>query len=104
MALHFEYFAAGLFQDLANSRTELRVIALPKVTRQNAATIAEDSMLQYAKDFGLQYCGVLNVFEAGSDMIEQYGEVFSMSWHSDSNLDKKLLEAIADGPDAHPEL
>lgn len=100
MSLQFRYFAAGLFRDLSSSKTEFRVIAIPESTPRSAASVAEGMMLRYASDFGLSYCGALNVFEAGSDMSEEYGELFSMTWESNPVFDRQLFKVISDAPDS----
>lgn len=75
-------------------RERLRIVQLSSTVRSDALSEAEYMMFLYAKDFGLKYCGVLNLFEAGMDMLEAYGEIFSLTWDSDQGFDKRLVELI----------
>lgn len=96
MDLKFYYSACAVFVDLENKATELRVVLVQARSLDDAVPIADASMKKYASDFNMNYSGALCVYEYGSDMLEDYGEVFSTTWNSDEAFDgmleKKLTE------------
>ncbi len=63
---------------------EIRVIRVQAPCVEEALKIAVEQMERYSLDFECEFSGVVNVFEAGSDMFEEYGEVFSLTGESDS--------------------
>ena len=94
--LVFKYFAMSLFRNSA--AFEIRVVQVQAKSLEEAVKKATTSMERYAKEFVCEYSGVVNVFEAGSDMIEEYGEVFSLTCRSDhvfeSMFESKLKSSL----------
>lgn len=91
--LEFKYFAMSLFNGL--NSFEIRVVAVDAKDMNQAVKKASQMMKSYASDFGLQFSGLVNVFEAGSDMIDEYGEVFSLTCHEDRPFESAFEEKLS---------
>lgn len=92
--LVFGYSAIALFRDSQNNKTELRVITVDAKNLDQALNQADQLMRKYAHDFKFEYSGIINAYEFGSDMMDEYGEVFSTSWESNEVFDAALEDRI----------
>ena len=91
--LTFQYSALSVFRDAKNRQTELRVILLKATNRVDAMSEAERLMKKYAVDFDVEYDGI-NVYEFGSDMLEEYSEVFSVTWTCADHFERLLCDKL----------
>ena len=85
--LVFGYSAMALFRDVKHNKTELRVVVVNAENLNQALDHADKLMRAYAHDFEFEYSGIVNVYEYGSDLMEEYGEVFSTIWESNEVFD-----------------
>ena len=92
--LVFGYSAIAVFRDTKYRKTELRVITINADNLDHALIEADKLMRAYAHDFEFEYSGIVNVYEYGSDLMEEYGEVFSTIWESDEVFDAALEDRI----------
>ena len=94
--LTFGYSAIALFRDAKFKKTELRVILVQAENLTQALEKADKLMCKYADEFEVEYSGTVNAYEFGSDLMDEYGEMFSTTWDSDKAFDAafedKLLE------------
>lgn len=88
-----KYGGIALFRDANAGMSELRVVMLDASSLEDAAQKSLELMNKYAADFDMQFDGV-NVYECDMDSLKEDGEVFSMTWESDSDFDRQLEHRI----------
>lgn len=84
----------AMFRDTKYRKTELRVITINADNPDHALIEADKLMRTYSRDFEFEYSGIVNVYEFGSDLMGQYGEVFSTTWDSDEVFDVALEDRL----------
>lgn len=92
-SLVFRYAAMSVFR-ARDGYSELQVILFEAPDIESSTSIAETIMRKYASDFDKEYCGTLNVYQYGSDMLDEYGEVFSLVFRSDMEFEKALISKL----------
>ena len=69
--LIFGYSAIALFRDAKLKKTELRVVIVKAENLSQALEEADKLMRSYASDFEFEYSGTVNVYEFGSDLMDE---------------------------------
>lgn len=92
--LVFGYSAIALFRDRRNNKSELRVIIVNAENLDQALIQADQLMRKYAQDFEFEYSGAVNAYEFGSDLRDEYGEIFSTTWEIDEAFDAALEDHL----------
>ena len=82
----WEYYALTIFCK-AGFR-EIRVFRVEARDLENAVEVAISEAERYAIDFGYRPPNVINVYETGNDMKDDYGEIFSLSCKPDRKFEK----------------
>lgn len=90
--LSFKYFAMAIFRDA--TAFEIRVISLNASNMETAVESAIKLMKLYAVDFNCEYLGKVCVYEAGIDMMEEYGEVYSLTCERDEDFELAFVNKL----------
>ncbi len=90
--LVFHYSAISLFTSGAGF--EILVTEIKAHSIEDALSKALIRMEQFAIDFSLEFSGIVNVYEGGTDMRSEYGEVFSLTCRRDANFETRFLDKL----------
>jgi hypothetical protein len=95
----WEYYALTIFCK-AGFR-EIRVFQVEARDLENALEVAVAEAERYATDFSYRLPNITNVYEAGNDMKDDYGEIFSLSCKPDGKFEKLFEKKLCSAMGVH---